>query len=559
VVPRGEGTAEERSALALEGAGDGVWDWELVEDALHLSARWKAQLGFADHELASAPETLFARLHPDDRPALRHALDAHLAGRTPRLAIELRLRARDGSYRHMLTRGVVERDATGVPVRLAGTQTDVTAYRETEARLRHDALHDPLTGLPNRTLFLDRLALALRRAQREPGPACAVLFLDLDRFKLVNDSLGHAAGDRLLRAAAGRLARAVRPGDTVARLGGDEFVVLLEGAQGAREAAGVAERIQRALAAPLVVEGRELRASASIGIAAATADATPEDVVRDADLAMYRAKAEGPGRQAGYDAGLRDAALARLDAEAALRRALDTGELTVHYQPVAAAADGRIAGVEALVRWPGGLAPRELLALAEDTGLILALGDWVLREACRAVAAWRARPGHAGLVLGVNVSARELADPELPTRVRAALAAAGLPPDALRLEVGERALTQDPEGVLAVLGRLRDEAGVAAQIDDFGAGAASLRTLHRFPGTAIKLDRSFLQDPDAEAVLRAVAGLARTLGLEVVAEGVETPAQRVRAQALGCGLVQGYAIAAPLPAEGAGRLLAESR
>lgn len=288
------GTAEgaERYALALDGAGDGVFDWDLDADTVTLSGRFKAQLGFApDHELGTTPNPWLDRVHPDDRAGLEDALTAHLAGVTPQLCSEHRIRTRDGAMKHMLVRGRAIRDDRGRAIRLVGTQTDISTYKAAEARLQHDALHDPLTGLANRALFVDRLELALRRGRRQPGRlACAVLFVDLDRFKLVNDSLGHLAGDRLLQIVAERLEQAVRPGDTVARLGGDEFTVLLESLPDTEEANAVASRVHEALKLPITIQGRELSTSASIGIATAGPGARPEDVLRDADRAMYRAK-----------------------------------------------------------------------------------------------------------------------------------------------------------------------------------------------------------------------------------------------------------------------------
>jgi len=559
--PAGE---TELRGIALEGAGDGVWAWNLAANTLHLSPSWKAQLGFADHELPNALESWLGRVHPDDRARLRDALSAHLEGRTARFALEHRLRDRDGSDRWVLSRGIAERDRHRRPRWLVGTQVDVTAYKEAEARLQHDALHDPLTGLANRALFLDRLELALLRGQRSEAPvACAVLFVDLDRFKLVNDSLGHLAGDRLLQVAAQRLAGAVRPQDTVARLGGDEFTVLLEALADEGEAEMVAERVHAALAAPVSLEGRELRVSASIGIASADAQARPEDLLRDADLAMYRAKGTGPGRCATFDAAMREQAVARLDVETALRHALEAGELALHYQPVATTGTGRIVAMEALFRWPGGagdLEAPELLALAEETELIVPIGAWVLVEACRQLAQWRALPGAEELTVSVNVGSVELADPGFPGRVAHALEASGLDGEALRLEVSERALSRDPDGVVATLARVAAQTGVRAQVDDFGAGAASVRALHRFPGDAVKLDRTFVRDlggdPFAEDVLRAVVALARTLELTVIAEGVETPEQLERAARLGCELAQGYAVAVPLPGAQAARVIA---
>jgi diguanylate cyclase (GGDEF)-like protein len=432
------------------------------------------------------------------------------------------------------------------------------------ADLRHDALHDALTGLPNRALFLDRLDLSVRRARRQAvGFCCAVLFLDLDRFKLVNDSLGHLVGDRLLMAVAKRLEAALRPGDTVARIGGDEFTLLLDDVGDVHGASIVAERVLESLSAPFVVDGRELYASASIGIALVTADAAPQDVVRDADVAMYRAKAQGGARHAVFDQAMHDRVMARLELEAGLRRALERDELRVLYQPVIQTATGQISGFEALCRWtdPGGHAiePREFVAIADETGLILPLGRFVLTEACRQLATWRRHPRGKTLSVSVNVSGRQLADPGFVQVVTDALYDARLDPRGLRLEVSESSMMDDPEATRRVLGRLFDEHSVSARIDDFGLGASSLRQLHRFPGDAVKLDRTFvlpmLEDAAAHDIVKAIVALAHNLGMEVIAEGVETQEHLDRLKLLGCEYAQGFYIAGPLDAGAATALL----
>ena len=346
--------SEERHALALQGANDGLWDWDVRADKLYFSPRWKAMIGYPEAEIGDAPGEWLGRVHPDDRAGLTQALEGHLSGATQHFESEHRIQHRDGSYRWMLARGIAVRDPSGRATRVVGSQTDVTDRRQAEQRLQHDALHDALTGLPNRVLFLDRLAQAILRAQRRSPASCAaVLFLDLDRFKLVNDSLGHHVGDRLLVAVARRLESALRPGDTVARLGGDEFTILLDDVCDAREATVIAERVQQTLQDPFHLDGRELVVAASIGIALADPDAAPPDVMRDADVAMYRAKAEGKGRHAVFDARMHELVMRRLDLETDLRHAIEADRIERRLPAARAGRDGpdrRLRGARALAR-----------------------------------------------------------------------------------------------------------------------------------------------------------------------------------------------------------------
>jgi diguanylate cyclase (GGDEF)-like protein len=425
-------------------------------------------------------------------------------------------------------------------------------HRRSVERLQHDALHDALTGLPNRTLFLDRLEQSLRRARRRgPGSGAAVLFLDLDRFKVVNDSLGHQAGDRLLQAVALRLDAALRPGDTVARMGGDEFTVLLEDMTDPREASVVAGRVLNTLAAPFTIAGRELFVSGSIGIALGDPDVDPEELIRDADVAMYRAKAGGKAQHAVFDAQMHRNVVARLDLETDLRKAIERRSLQVLYQPIVRTTTREIAGFEALCRWD--VEPRAFVAIAEETGLIVPLGRFVLGEAARRAAEWRT-------CVSVNVSARQLADPGFPDAVEEALRASGARPEHLRLEVTESSMAQDPEEARQTLSELRGTLGVSAHLDDFGTGASSLRFLHRFPGDALKIDRGLvidmLTDPGSHEIVKAIVGLAHNLGMEVVGEGVETAEHLEKLRLLGCELAQGFFLSAPITAEAAAQLLA---
>ena len=459
----------------------------------------------------------------------------------------------DGQQRWYQSRAVPELDEHGEVEFVLVVDTDITPLKRTEADLAHQALHDPLTGLANRALLMDHLAVALGRARRRES-TLALLFLDLDRFKVVNDSLGHRAGDELLVGVAERLSGLLRSGDVVARLGGDEFVLLLDDVRSADDAFEVAERILGAVRAPFTVDGDEVFATASIGIALADDASTPDDLLRDADSAMYRAKALGRDRVELFDTRLRDEATARLQLETFLRRALELGELTVHYQPEVDLRTGEVVGAEALVRWhhphSGLLDAAAFIEAAEETGLILDIGAWVLGEACRQAAAWRTHDATRLSTMRVNLSARQILQPDLLPVVVEALEATGLPSSALCLEITETALMSDAAASLEVLSSLR-RLGVQLAIDDFGTGYSSLAHLKRFPVDVLKIDRSFVDglgtDPDDTSIVTAIVGLGRALGLRIVAEGVETERQLTELRMLGCDAAQGYLFARPQP------------
>jgi diguanylate cyclase (GGDEF)-like protein/PAS domain S-box-containing protein len=427
---------------------------------------------------------------------------------------------------------------------------DVSAAHEAEERLAHQATHDALTGLPNRTLLLDRLAQAMRRRVRRGGEV-VVLFLDLDDFKVINDGLGHAAGDEVLVESARRLRHCVRPSDTVARLGGDEFVMVCE-LDRPHEVAALCDRVLSALTMPIRVAGRTLVTSGSLGVVIATDDQEPPDLLRDADVAMYRSKADGRGRSTLFTASLRAEAVTRLEQEASLRQAIEEGELEVHYQPLIDATSGIVAGAEALVRWRhptlGLLAPKEFLPAAERSGLVSDLGRAVLAQACMSLATWQSM-GHS-LRVSVNLAPRQLLDDDLVDTVMWACRAAGADPPGLVIEITENALIETLGVASSRLRELRG-LGVGVALDDFGTGYSSLQYLKDLPVDLVKIDRSFvtgLGDGDDGALADAMIGLADALGLLSVAEGVERPDQLERLQAMGCAMVQGYLLGRPAPA-----------
>jgi diguanylate cyclase (GGDEF)-like protein/PAS domain S-box-containing protein len=547
-------TSEERYALAARGANDGLWDWDLTADKVYLSPRWKSMLGWGDEEVGDDPREWLDRVHPEDMAALRARLESHLEGSTDHFESEYRIAHRDGGYCFMLSRGLAVRDGAGKPVRIAGSQTDITQRKAAEQQLLHDALHDPLTGLPNRASFMDRLTMVMGQTARRAEHHFAVLFLDLDSFKMVNDSLGHLVGDQLLIAFARRLEGWLRPGDTVARLGGDEFALLLDEVRGVQDATRAAERLQRGLEGPFHLSGHEVFSSASIGIALSTTGYhRPADMVRDADTAMYRAKALGRARHAVFDQAMHARAVALLRLETDLRRAVERGEFVLHYQPVVSLAEDRVSSFEALVRWNhpenGLVMPNDFIALAEETGLIVPLGGWVLREACRQMAAWAGAAQGAPLV-SVNLSPRQLANPGLVAEVRRVLEASELEPGRLGVEITESALMEGGD----VRARLLELRGLGARLllDDFGTGYSSLSYLLRFPIDVLKLDASFVHglelDSEKVEIVRSIVTIGHNLGMKVIAEGVENAQQVGLLRALGCDYGQGFHWARPAEA-----------
>ncbi len=503
--------------------------------------------------------------HPDDRAAGEDLLDQARRAARETVATELRLRDARGDWRTcevIVTNLLAEPSVGG----FVATCRDVTEHKAFERELTRLAFHDPLSGLPNRALFLDRLERALARADRANGRV-AVLFLDLDNFKVVNDSLGHEVGDTVLRTAGDRLAACLRAEDTVARFGGDEFTVLLDEVHVVADAVEVAERIAVALRAPVDLAGREVYTSASIGIAVSTPRRDrPDSLLRDADLALYRAKSSGKARYAVFDASMSAHAIERLELETDLRHALDRGEFRVYYQPIVSLVDGRVTGVEALVRWerPGyGLqAPAAFIGVAEETGLIVPLGQWVLEQACCQARVWQERyPSEPPLTVSVNLSPRQCQHPRLVADVARTLEATGLDPRTLTLEITESLVLQDTGVTAATLAALK-ALGVHLAIDDFGTGYASLSYLKRFPADMLKIDRSFVdglgQDTQATAIVRSLVALARTLALDVTGEGIETATQRAALLELGCEQGQGYLFARPLPPAETDALLAQA-
>jgi diguanylate cyclase (GGDEF)-like protein len=520
-------------------------------------------LGLDEATERDDPEEWFGRVPHEDLPALKGAIEAHLRGETASFENEHRMVHEDGSHRWMLSRGLAVKDAGGTAVRMAGSLRDVTTGK----------IVDPLTGLPNKLLLADRLQRALQRGRRKKGDRFAVLLLDLDRFKMINDGLGHALGDRLLIEVARRLEGCIRATDTVgriegestlARLGGDEFMLLLEEVRQPADARAVADRIHEQLERPFDLGGEEVTAKASIGIVTAKAEyGTAEEVLRDADTAMNRAKARGGGISELFESGMHGHVLARLRLENDLRKALERNEMRLHYQPIVSLESGRIVAFESLVRWEhprrGLLAPAEFIPLAEETGLIVPLGRWILACACRQAGDWQSEfPRRPPLIISSNLCAGHLAEPDLLDGLSRALEVAGLEPESLKLEITESMIIEDPEGTAATLARIRAK-GISLAIDDFGTGYSSLTYLHEFPIDTLKIDRSFIGRIDSEQrgleIVRTIMNLAHNLRMDVIAEGVETKLQASLLRELGCEYAQGFLFSKPVEAATAASLL----
>ncbi|MGQ9369946.1 sensor domain-containing protein [Azospirillum sp. A39] len=557
--------SEERYALAARGANDGLWDWDLVTGDIYYSPRWKAMLGHAEADVAGDPQEWFSRVHPADVAGLEAAIALHLAGERDGLQHECRMRHADGDDLWVLLRGLAVRGHDGRAVRMAGSMTDITARKKAEQQLLFDALHDAMTGLANRTLLLDRIGQALDRTRRTGNRHFAVLLLDLDRFKSINDTLGSLVGDGILKTIAERLERKRSVGDTLARLSADEFGILLSDIDDVGDALAAAERLSRAVAQPLPLEDHDVVLTCSVGVAlSVTGYERPEDMLRDAGLAVYRAKSGGRNRVDVFDSTLRRQAMAMVRTEADLRTALEQGQLCLHYQPIVAVASGRIAGFEALLRWRhpvrGLVPPPDFIPLAEETGLIVPMGRWVLKEAVRQVARWQVRfPRREPLFMSINVSSRQFLDDDLPGLLRETLAETPVPPRSLKLELTESLLMQDPARCRAIMQQIR-AMDVRLSIDDFGTGYSSLAYLHRYPADTLKIDRSFVQavstGESSAAIVQVITTLAAILGMDAVAEGVETESEAAFLRDVACKYGQGFFYARPAPADAVEALLA---
>ena len=558
--------SQERLALFEAGANDGLWEWDVRGQQLYLSERWRALVGLSGAGRSGRPDEWFDRVHPDDVDGLKRAIEEQLARQSGELRHEHRIRHEDGSFKRVLCRAVTQRAENGRGVRIAGSLTDVTEQAAVEKPIEAAGSRDPLTGLHNRAVFVDALGRQLHEFKERRTGCFATLYLDLDRFKVVNDSLGHLVGDELLSGVARRLESCLREGDWLARLGGDEFAVLLSGLIDEAQANAIAFRIQESLSASFSIGGREVFTSASIGIAfSGDQYNNPEEIMRDADAAMYHAKASGKARHEVFDADMHKRALDRLVLESDLRVAVKSSDFEVHYQPIVLLESGACIGFESLVRWRRNgaiVSPDKFIPVAEELGLVEPLGTWVLQEACRTFADWQRRFPDAGLdCITVNVSTRQLMDQNFTGLVQQAVTQAAIAPEALRLEITETALMGNPYTTAETLRELRNF-GVKIYLDDFGTGYSSLSYLHKLPVDVLKIDRSFVRTldlPERPAIVESIVALARTLATGVVAEGVESEAQARELRRLGCRYAQGFLYSRPIAPPEVEQLLGTSR
>lgn len=545
--------SEERYRLAVEGSNDGLWDLDMQSGKLFISARGKELIGFDENEEIDLVKWS-GLLHPEDIPLYHKAMGDYLAGKNQFCQVEYRVKTKSGEYKWFLDRGKAIWDDEGRPVRMAGSQTDITERKKAEKEIHTLAYYDSLTGLPNRALLMDRLNMALAQARRSMQMA-ALLYLDLDGFKTINDTQGHMYGDELLKSVGDRMKKCVRECDTVARLGGDEFIILQPQIKNVNDVTAAASRILKLLQEPWVLNKHEFYITASIGITIFPGDGEDaQTLLKNADTAMYRAKELGRNNYQLYVQNMNMRMVEKLEMESSLRRAIERKEFVIHYQPQVDLANERIIGVEALVRWihpeQGIVSPMKFIPLAEETGLIIPIGEWVLRTACEQNMVWQ-KSGLPPMCVAVNLSVRQFQQQNLVETIEKVLEETGMAPELLELEITESIAMQDIDYAVSILQRIKDM-GIKVSLDDFGTGYSSLSYLKRLPINTLKIDKYFVYDITAnsneEAIAKAVIALAHNMRLTVTAEGVETERQLDFLKEQGCDKAQGYLFSKPLPA-----------
>ncbi|MDT8367473.1 MAG: EAL domain-containing protein [bacterium] len=553
--------------LAAKSSKDGLWFWDLGADRIFYSARFKSMLGFKDNEMTDRPEEWFKRVHLEDLPRLEMEIASHLNGGSKELAVEFRMLHKDGTQRWFDCRGMAARSGRKKPDSIAGSLTDITIRKKEYEQLNLQTFYDYLTGLPNRAYFLEQLKQAFKNVHRNRDSMFAVMYLDLDRFKIFNEGLGHSSGDELLKIISHVLESALRPKDIIARVGGDEFTILLNDIWDTKDAELVARRIQSKLSKPLKVGGQEVFISTSIGIATSDLDfAMPDDLVRYADVAMRQAKALGGGRYTLFDRTMHVNTKGTLRLETDLRRAIERKEFKNFYQPIIQLDTGEVVGFEALIRWfhpdRGLVPPGDFIPLAEQTGLIIDIGQWVLSEACRQLRIWKKRYVNGkDCMVSVNLSGKQFSQSDMVEAFQKIITREKVDPKYVWLEITETAIMQNPATAASMLARIK-KMKIQLCIDDFGTGYSSLGTLHNFPIDKLKIDRPFINrlgsDEESLEIVRTIIALANHLKLDVVAEGIETREQMAILQDLKCMYAQGFLFARPMEASKAAGLLGKN-
>ncbi len=560
--------SEERYVLAIQGANDGIWDWNLKSNQIHFSPRWKSMLGYDETEIGNDILEWFDRIHPEDVEKVKLDLSAHLSGNASHFQNEHRMQHKDKKYRWMLCRGLAIRDNDRVVRRIAGSLTDISERKTAEAKLLHDAFFDRLTGLPNRALFLDRLKNAIERVKRKPDYLFAVFFLDLDHFKNINDTLGHPVGDQLLIEVGRILKTNLRATDTVARLGGDEFVILLEDIKDPISISSIAEWILRRFTAPILLPENEVFVTASMGVVISNIGYDqPEEILRDADIALYAAKERGKSTYAIFNLTMREKIIKRVELEADLRQAIEKDQFAIFYQPIYDLRNCQLVGFEALVRWQhpkrGFIEPAEFIPFAQDSGLIISIDEWMLKQSTQQVSLWKEKlPDASNLKVSINLTEKLILHPELVKNITKILKDANLAGECLRLEITENAIMENTEADTQSI-RTLQKLGIEVQLDDFGTGYSSLTHLLKLPVNALKIDRSFVQQIGLRngntEIIQTIIGLAHDLNMKAFAEGIETENQLEILRSMHCDFGQGFLLSIPLRAEEAEKLIVQKR
>ena len=549
--------SEERYALAVDGANDGLWDWNLKTNELYCSERWHHILGLTD-DLINNYDDWVNRIHPEDQKRFYTKLDSHFQGATSHFQCQYRIAHQDGTFHWVLTRGLAVRDQHNNTYRMAGSLTDLSSNK---------THFDQLTNLVNRTFLLEQIDVILNRSKHQPSYLSAVIFCGCDRFKIINDSLGHVVGDQLLIAIARKLESCIRNGDLLAKLSGDQFAILLENLADKSTALKIAHRIEKELTQPFIVLNHTIYISASFGIAYNFDNLNSEELLQNAHTAMHRAKTLGKARYVIFDRTMSEQAKARLSLETDLRIAIEKNQFQLHYQPIIALENNKIAGFEALVRWyhptKGLISPVKFIPIAEETELIIPLSNWILEEACRQMYSWQQEYAlDKSLTMSVNLSRKQLSQDKLVNTIDSIIQATKISPYNLKLEVTETALMNSNEDSATKLLLQLKELGLFLSLDDFGTGYSSLSCLHQFPIDILKIDRSFINRIGTEKkyldIVRAIINIGHSLNLEIIAEGVETAAQLAELKQLQCYAAQGYFFYKPLDAKSIQQLIIDN-